>query len=324
MILIVTNKADPHVDVVLDVLEKRGKKAIRFNTEDFPQSISCNWKTDLDKIDGVLSFSANRQVKLSEITSCWYRRPDPPTIDSKITQPEVRKFAKDESETFLKSLWVYLSDRFWIGYPPKLRQAESKIFNLKIASKLGLYIPKTLVTNNPKEAKSFFDSCQGNIINKVLGRGQVEYQKDYFTVYTHRVTSQDLSNLEEIRYTPCLFQEYVPKQVEIRVTVVGDKAFSCEIHSQENKRTIDDWRHYNFDNLGDVKHLVHKLPLEIQGKCLKMTEHFGLNFATFDFVLTPDEKYVFLEMNPNGQWLWIEDLTGLPISQAVADLLYDK
>lgn len=324
MILIITNKADPHVDMVLGLLERRGKKAIRFNTEDFPQSISCSWKVDLDKIDGVLNFSANRQVRLSEITSCWYRRPDPPVIDSKITQPEARKFAKDESEAFLKSLWVYLSDRFWIGYPLKLRQAESKIYNLKVASKLGLYIPKTLVTNNPEEAKRFFNDCQGNIINKVLGHGQVEYQKDYFTVYTHRVTSQDLNNLEEIKYTPCLFQEYVPKQVEIRVTVVGDKVFSCEIHSQENKRTVDDWRHYNFDDLKDVKHSIHDLPPEIQNKCLKLTNHFGLNFATLDFVLTPDKKYVFLEMNPNGQWLWIEDLTGLPISQAIADLLYDK
>lgn len=104
--------------------------------------------------------------------------------------------------------------------------------------------------------------------------------------------------------------------------MVGDKVFACEIHSQENQRTIDDWRHYNFDDLKDVKHLVHKLPSEVQDKCIRMADHFGLNFATFDLVLTPDGKYVFLEMNPNGQWLWIEDLTGLPISEAITDLLF--
>ena len=128
---------------------------IRFNTEDFPQNISCNWEVSLNKIDGELNFAGNRQIKLSDVSSCWYRRPDPPVIDSKISQPQARQFAKDETEAFLKNLWVYLSDRFWISYPLKLRQAESKIFNLKLASKLGFYVPKTLVTNDPEETRRF-------------------------------------------------------------------------------------------------------------------------------------------------------------------------
>ncbi len=322
MVLIITNKADPHADVVLEKLEGRGVRVIRFNTEDFPRDIACTWKIGSEGVDGSLEFPLNRQVWLSQVKSCWYRRPDTLVIDSKISQVEARKLALEESETFLKNLWVYLSDRFWIGYPHKLRQAESKIFNLKLASELGFYIPKTLVTNQPEEAKRFFEECQGNLINKVLGRGQVEYFKDYFFVYTHRITAGDLDHLNEIAYAPCLFQEYIPKRIEIRVTVVGSRVFACEIHSQENQRTVDDWRHYNFDDLKDVKHLVHELPLEIQDKCLRMVNHFGLNFATFDLVLTPDGKYVFLEMNPNGQWLWIEDLTGLPISEAITDLLF--
>lgn len=120
MVLIITNKADPHADVVLEKLEKKGTRVVRFNTEDFPRDITCTWEIDSKEVDGLFKFSMGRQFQLSQIKSCWYRRPDPPVIDSKISQAEARKLAFEESETFLKNLWVYLSDCFWIGYPHKL------------------------------------------------------------------------------------------------------------------------------------------------------------------------------------------------------------
>lgn len=318
MILIVTNKVDPHADSVIGRLKGKGVNFVRFNTEDFPQKTSLTWKTEEDSIDGEIFLTGGHHTLLSQVRSCWYRRPFLPNLSRNLISTQSREFATDEIEAFIKGLWTYLSDRFWINYPLVLRQAESKINNLKIASDLGFFIPKTIVTNNPKEALGFINRSNGNVINKVLGKGNVEYQRDYYFVYTHRVSSKDIGDLENVAYAPTLFQEYVPKALEIRTTVVGSEVFSCEIHSQESDKTLDDWRHYDFDN---VKHAVHRLPSSINALCLKMAEILSLKFAAFDLILTPDNHYVFLEINPNGQWLWIENLTGLPISQAIADLL---
>lgn len=318
MILIITNKLDPHVDAVIHHLKTDGVDFFRFNTEDFPQKITFSWQTGQSPIDGLLILQSSRKVKLSEISSCWYRRPLPTVVSKDLITTQTREFAQEESSSLLQGLWVYLSSCFWIGYPPKIRQAESKLRNLKLAADIGFWIPRTLITSDPKQAKDFFNECEGKIINKVLGEGEVEYLKDYYFVYTHRVLPEDLSRMGSLVYAPTLFQEYIPKRIEIRVTIVGNKIFSCEIHSQDSKKTRDDWRHYDF---GKIKHYVHHLPHSVESLCLKMVEKLGLNFATIDLILTPDQDYVFLELNPNGQWLWIEHLTGLPISSAIAKLL---
>lgn len=319
MILIISNKLDPHIDVVISFLAKEKVEFVRFNTEDFPQKVTIDWQIGTDrKSSGFISLPLGRKVSFSKITSCWYRRPNPSEISKNLVSSQTKQFAQEECETFLKSLWIYLSDKYWINHPLNIHKSESKPNNLKVAASLGFNVPRTLITNDPKNAQRFYDECEGNVINKVLGKGQVEYLRDYYFVYANKVTSSDLTDLDTVSFTPTFFQEYISKQIEIRTTVVGNNAFSCAIFSQASEKTKIDWRHYDFEK---VKHEVHNLPEEIADMCVKMTHFFGLNFAAFDLILTPDGRYVFLEMNPNGQWLWIENLTGLPISNAIAKLL---
>jgi glutathione synthase/RimK-type ligase-like ATP-grasp enzyme len=115
-----------------------------------------------------------------------------------------------------------------------------------------------------------------------------------------------------------IFQAYVPKRLELRITVVGRQVFAAEIHSQLSRRTEHDWRHYNIDQ---TPYRPHRLPDAVQAQCIRLVEHFGLCYGAIDLVLTPDDRYVFLEINPTGQWRWIEVMTGLPISDAVCDML---
>lgn len=321
MILIISNRLDPHVDAVISYLKDRKIEFIRFNTENFPQKIRFFWETGEEGMDGTLHFPRGTKIKLSQITSCWYRRPASVTVSAQLVTEQARNFAEEETNALLSGLWRYLFGCFWINYPFKIHSAESKIYNLRLAAEIGFCIPRTLITNDQAEARNFFYECGGNLVNKVLGKGQVEYLKDYYFIYTHRVLPQDLGKMSDVVFAPTMFQEYISKKMEIRITVVGDKVFSCEIYSQKSKKTADDWRHYDLEN---VPHLIHKLPLSIEKLCLTMMERLGLNFATFDLVLTPEGKYVFLELNPNGQWLWIEQLTGMPISQAIAELLISR
>lgn len=318
MILIVTNKLDPHADVVINKLSSLGKEVFRLNTEDFPQKVALSWWISKSGSDGLVVLLGGREVALSEIRSCWYRRPAPPTVSKDLITAQAISFAKDEAEKFLKDLWVYLSDRFWINYPLDIRQAESKLYNLKLAKMIGFTVPDSLITTEPRRASDFFRQSQGNVINKTLSSSPVEHLKDYYFIYAHKVSEKDMWDKERISYTPTLFQTNIFKNIEIRVTVVGKKVFACEIYSQDSSRTKEDWRRYDFDH---VKHSIHHLPQSVEQQCLQMMEKLTLNFASFDLILTPENEYVFLELNPNGQWLWIEQLTGLKISDAVAGLL---
>lgn len=317
MILIITNKLDPHVDWVIKLLKKRGIKFARFNTEDFPQKIVASWQANEKGFEGKINLPSGKKVDLSQVSVCWYRRPLPPEVSNQISAEHSRKFSLEESKEFLSFLWNNL-DCLWINYPLDIKRAESKILQLRLASECGLTIPRTLITNDPKKAQEFYKICNGSVISKVLGRGEVEYQNDYYFIYTHCLRPEDLKNLSTVKFAPVIFQEYIKKAIEIRVTILGEKVFACEIHSQDSEKTKDDWRHYDF---AKVKHKIHQLPPKIKKKCLKLVKRFNLKFGAIDLILTPDREYVFLELNPNGQWLWVERLVGLPISKALVDLL---
>src|SRR6185312_12158775 len=105
---------------------------------------------------------------------------------------------------------------------------------------------------------------------------------------------------------------------ELRITVVGRQVFAAEIHSQHSNHTRHDWRRY--DRYA-TPYFRHELPGALQRRCIALVERMGLCYGAIDMVLTPDGRYVFLEINPNGQYLWIEQATGLPISDAICDLL---
>jgi len=316
MILIVTNKFDPHADAVINHLKEKGTGFLRFNTEDFPTKIKISLLHENGSFRGYLALPIGT-LDISKVESVWYRRPQPPYISKDIGSEFAREFALKEGKATLSNLWRVL-DCFWVNHPRLVWDAENKLSQLKIASSLGLQIPKTLVTNDPEKAKDFFGICKGKMINKVIGRGMIEEKNRTLLIYTHKIARKDLSKMGQVKYAPALFQEYVPKKIEIRITIVGKEVFPVEIHSQEGPKTKDDWRRYDFER---TPHYPHNLPKEIEEKCFALLEKFQLNFGAIDMVLTPNDEYVFLELNPNGQWLWLERLTSLPISKEVAKLL---
>ncbi len=115
-----------------------------------------------------------------------------------------------------------------------------------------------------------------------------------------------------------MFQEYIPKALELRITVIGDRIFPVAIYSQENPLTIEDWRK---DQEGNLTYSEHKLPSNVEDMCRRLLREFGLQFGAIDMILTPKGDYFFLEINPNGQWAWIEEITALPMAKALIDLL---
>jgi hypothetical protein len=257
-------------------------------------------------------------VDLARVATIWKRRPDVVTPHESVTDPLCRKYIVEEGEATLYSLWESLPCRWVPSLPGIERRAESKFWQLQLAAELGFEIPPTLISNSPREVIEFYRQHQGRIISKLITRAFKDHVWDEFFRLTEPVTRRDISCLSAVRYSPMVFQAYVPKQLEVRITVVGARVFAAELHTQYSHRTKHDSRRYDHFQ---TPIRIHELPPELSARCVQLIRRLELCYGTIDLVLTPDNRYVFLEVNPNGQYLWTERGTGLPITSAVADLL---
>ena len=125
--------------------------------------------------------------------------------------------------------------------------------------------------------------------------------------------------LGNVRFAPVIFQEYIPATVDLRITIVGEKVFAAEIHSQQTDYV------YDFRMAMDRADIrPHELPDTLEKELLTLMDAFGLVYGAVDMRLTPDGQYVFLEVNPAGQWLFIEARTQQPITQALCDYMVDR
>ena len=166
---------------------------------------------------------------------------------------------------------------------------------------MGLCIPQTIITNSPEELLDFARAHHGKLAVKALHPTVVNAGTESSRfIYTNVVCQEEIIKYrEDIKLAPILAQEYVEKKIELRVTVVAQKVFTCAIHSQDSERTKYDWRRYDFEN---VKHEPSQLPPRVEQQLLALMEKFGLVYGAFDMIVTPRDEYVFLEVNPSGQW----------------------
>lgn len=315
MILVVTNRTDQTADFGVLEMRRRGVAYFRFNTEDFPQATVSTLRFGPEGISGHLTTGRGR-LQLDEIESVWFRRPVMPTPSPEIVDPAARQFSFVESLAYIEGLWKALGC-FWVSRPDRIRAAESKLLQLKVAQDLGFSIPTTLVTTDPHEAGEFLARTD-RVVYKPLRQSRVEHQDSTMLLFTNVVRDSHASQLDAVKYAPCIFQEYVPKRFEVRITVFGKDVFAAEIHSQSEEDSVDDWR--RSAPLAVPIH-PHVLPADVEAKCIQLVRTLDLAFGAIDMILTPEGEYVFLEINPNGQWAWIEQRTGAAMSQSLVDLL---
>lgn len=302
MILIITHKKDFTADYLINLLNGRNIPYRRFNCEDILQS-NINLSFDPD-----FCFSLLGQQKY---TSVWFRRTMLPNIemDSKHEQA----YILGEIEDFMMNLFSVI-DAKWLSNPDKVYRAENKLFQLKIARQIGFNIPQTLVTNDKSAIRDFYQH-HGSLIIKPISRTRIDKEHNAEFIFTNRLSKQHIDNLDDYDLSPCIFQKEIDKKVELRITVVDDQVFAAQVDSQSDNETKIDWRR---------KKLIFSpcvLPLEIQQKCIDLVKTMGLVFGAIDLILSPDGSYTFLEINPNGQWVWIETETGMKISDAIINAL---
>ena len=315
IVLIVTTKTDITADLVILEFQKRGTRYIRFNTEDFPQKVELSWKLTSNGTEGFLRFPLNN-LSLNNVTSVWYRRPAAPQISEVVQTEGVRSFAHRETAEALSGLWRTM-ECFWMSRPDAINYASYKPRQLKVAQDLGFTVPKTLVSNSPEAVERFQGEC-GILIAKPIFSGNIEVRGERNVVFATQVDELGLATRESIRLAPALFQEYIDKDIELRVTVIGNQVLAASINSQDIPEGAHDWRKAQSDALSFRS---CSLPVWLSRKCVQLVSGFGLTFGAIDLIRTPQGEYVFLELNPNGQWGWLEERTGDPYIATMASVL---
>ncbi|MCY1075356.1 MvdC/MvdD family ATP grasp protein [Archangium lansingense] len=315
-ILIVTHSQDNEAPrAVRRALESRGERVYRFDSDLFPTEIQLS----LDEAGGGRLSGPDGALDLSEVSAIWYRRNATGAGIPKDMDEQLRKPSVEESRRLLFGMMTALGV-FQLDALDVIRRAEHKPLQLKLARALGMDVPRTLMTNDPEAVRAFAASCPGGVVTKMMASFAVYDERGREqVVFTTPLEASELEDLEGLDLCPMTFQERLAKAVELRVTVVGEQVMAAAIDSQALPKAREDWRREGAALVDAWK--PYTLPEPVRVQSLQLMEALGLNYGAFDFIVTPEGRHVFLEVNPAGEFMWLMRNPGLPIDEALADVL---
>ncbi|MBQ9610227.1 MAG: hypothetical protein IJV15_12385 [Lachnospiraceae bacterium] len=315
MILLITNKDDVTVDYVVRELRRQQLPYYRLNTEEIPEKVYVDFNFTTD----VFCLRDNEKdsvIDLGQVTSVYFRRPritNLSHIESELDSTE-KYYLQREAAQILEGIYKILESRYWINNVYRIREAENKIHQLRLAKEIGFITPDTILSNSSDRIKDFFNTHSRDCIIKPVRSGGMgdESGKVIFTSKLERVPADG-----QIESFPLYLQNRIEKAADLRIVTIGERVYCAMIESQTDSMAQIDWRRAR----GTLEHTEHILPVSIQEMCKEITKRLGLIYSAIDMVLTQDDNYVFLECNPNGQWAWLEERLGFPISCNIVKLL---
>jgi ATP-grasp ribosomal peptide maturase len=312
-VLVLTHTFDPTADYVVAELNRRDVPVFRCDVAEFPERLSVGAELADAAWSGTLR-TAQRSLDLVDVAGIYYRRPTAFELHPELSEPE-RAWAASQARLGFGGLLAAVEP--WLNHPHQIGLAEYKPVQLRAAARCGLLVPRTLVTNDPERARQFVDEV-GEVVSKPFTSRGISDSEGYRIPYARRVTSEQCRD-ENIARTMHMFQQWAPKQYEVRLTVVDDEFFAARIDAA-TPEAAEDWR----TDYSALAYSVVETPNFVRSRVRSLLDLLGLRFAALDFVVTPGGEWVFLECNPNGQWAWIEDETDMPIAAALADALEGK
>ncbi len=306
MILIVSYPNNAHVD---EVCQHLSAPPVVVDTGSFPVALGLSASLGNHRECLRLSPPGQKALCTCQVGAVWYRRIGAYTFHDELVDHTARLFAWSEANEALLGIW-YSIDAYWMNPPVADEVSQRKIRQLQVAREVGLSIPETLITNQPDTAREFL---AGHGVDQVIRKAFRNIEQA--PRETHRLGLDDIDKLDAVRYTPVIFQKYVPAHLDLRVTIVGDDIFAASIQSEE--RYASDYR----PGLGSATVQPYTLPEDVARNTMELMRIFGLQYGAVDFRVTPEGEHVFLEVNPAGEFLFISRRTGQPIAEAVAAAL---
>lgn len=308
MILAISYPGEEHTDAVVDILERQGREVVRLDMADFPsRGLALSWTGEPG--DGYWVDLPGGRVNLARAHVGWWRRVQPFRLDPALRPDHDQAFARSETSQAVNGMLDALPCT-WVNPRDADAAAHHKPYQWAVANDIGLRLPRTLVTNTPDEARLFVESIGvGKVVFKAFLASVEEWRE------TRLVEQRDMAQLDLVKYAPVIFQEFIDG-VDLRVTIVGDRLFAAEIDARATRYPVDMRMVVGESTVRPVT-----LDSRVEEQLLTLQRRLQLAYGAVDLKRTASGDYYFLEVNPAGQWQFAERLTGLPITQAMADYL---
>lgn len=310
-VLIISNSMDFTTDLICIELNKRNVKYVRLNRDMFNK---YKIKVDIENISMFIGINEEEYIISDKnLVSIYYRAPV-------FLRENFTKYINMEKQlyrsqwmSFMRNLSIFENCR-WVNNPNSTFTAEDKLLQLKKAKEIGFNIPNTLLVNS----LDYLDiKDEEQYVVKSLDTVLLKHNNKESFAYTNIISGKELKK-SRLDIAPIIFQKYISGKTDIRATVIGNKIIPLKIE-KNNIGINGDWR-LEKEN---VEYSAIKLPEEIEKKCIKIVETFKLSFGGIDLV-EKNGKYYFIEINPTGEWAWLNEKSNSRIDKAICDYLLKK
>jgi glutathione synthase/RimK-type ligase-like ATP-grasp enzyme len=310
MLLILTSDQDLTADYLIVELLRRQLPYFRLNAEELSQA---DFTFSLSGAGTTRSISVGpKTLDLNTVEAVWYRRSIHP-IPKTVLAPAERYFVSGELRHLVMGL-VLNPQIVWVNPIDKVSVAEHKLYQLQVAVNLGFRVPRTFVSGDVDKLRSFASGNPAGTICKPIFHGMFFDGMSRHSVYTRRLDVETLDTAS-VNACPVLLQEEIPRVGDVRATFIGRHCFVADIRGDAS---LVDWR----DPDVSVDYAVSSLDDTTTELCRHMLAELGLVYGAFDFVRTPSGDLVFLEVNPTGEWAWLEDKLGFLMREAFVESFF--
>ena len=306
---IVTTSADLHTDVVAALLRERGHTVSVVLGDGSPGYGALTWSS-AHPTRPLLRTAAGTRITPADLDVVWWRRAGRPTVPDRVVDSQAREYVASANAVAVFGVWLSAVRGRWVSHPDATRHAENKIVQLRAAISAGLRIPRTLISQHPGEIREFAASLgPGRMIGKpvtgVLNLG----------LATGVITEAMLCDDDALAIAPTIYQELVPGHRHLRVSCFGTHVIPALIEADQL-----DWRYEK-----NYRVRSYELDSAIERQLLGVLDQLHLAMGIFDLKLDGDDAPIWLEVNPQGQFLFLEARGGpTQLATAMADLLIDE
>ena len=310
MLIVLTNSEDATATFLIPILEKAGIPLLRLDTDLLLPRIQLAYRLGKPaiRIDGFWH-SAN------EVTDIWYRRPED-LKDARFDNSPESKYARSEWTEFLECFFAHVPSERWVNHPSNNAAASRKLEQLTTAAKFGLKVPDTLATQDSEEFRVFYERHKRQVIVKPLATGYIERIGEELDtlIYTNLVKHSDLQNLDDLKVCPTFFQQCIEKQNDVRITILDSEIHAVELLAGDRpgEQRCDIRR----NNMTDVTYRPILLPEDVVSGLRSLMRHYKLRFGAIDMAVSKSGEWWFFEINPNGQWAWLDMTAGTKIADS--------
>ncbi|HET7792896.1 MAG TPA: hypothetical protein VFL64_05890 [Rhizobacter sp.] len=308
---IVTLSEDLHAHVIRDELQNRlGARCVIVETDEVAQSGAINWSPE-GHCAPTLPVEGGDRVDVRTLDAVWWRRPSGRHWDrsrpglEEVVEPRALEVVRNDCLAGFQGLLLNEFSGTWVSHPDATRRAENKLVQLRAAVQVGLRIPRTLVSQDPQAIRAFC-AQQPTIVKTLAGAFGIP-------LLAHDVRPEILADDDSLRLSPAIYQERIEGRDHLRVHVFGSHIETARLRCEEL-----DWR-VHLDST-DIE--PQALPADVERRLREFMQILGLRMGVFDLKIDTRGEIVWLEVNPQGQFLFVEGMSDMKLAAACSDFLY--